>query len=244
MSATCLLKNPKENALDDGATFGVQPHGSTAPRTRLSLYAETYEQAQKMRIAAANRTREDNDNTNLVELIEQLEAAGAKYLGREVKTHPLGPWLLSVRGIGPVLAGRLLARVDPVKFPSPGHLWSYAGLDGSGWRSRPHARRLTTLAYLIGVSFEHQSPLSGGYRDIYDARKAYERTRPACEKCGAAGLTSPETQGSPACRPIHIRNKARRYAVKRFLADFWERGGHRSPAHQTRSDPAAPEVAA
>jgi hypothetical protein len=42
--------------------------------------------------------------------------------------HPAWPWLSRVKGIGPTLAARLLARLDVAKAPSPSSFWSYCGL--------------------------------------------------------------------------------------------------------------------
>jgi hypothetical protein len=42
--------------------------------------------------------------------------------------HPAWPWMSRVKGIGPTLAARLLARLDVHKAPSPSSFWSYCGL--------------------------------------------------------------------------------------------------------------------
>jgi hypothetical protein len=42
--------------------------------------------------------------------------------------HPAWPWMARVKGIGPTLAARLLARLDVAKAPSPSSFWSYCGL--------------------------------------------------------------------------------------------------------------------
>jgi hypothetical protein len=42
--------------------------------------------------------------------------------------HPAWPWLQRVRGIGPSLAARLLARLDIERAPTPSSFWSYCGL--------------------------------------------------------------------------------------------------------------------
>jgi hypothetical protein len=143
-----------------------------------------------------------------------LEKSAKKMMEREVKKHPLWPHLESIRGMGPTLAARLLHRIGSRHFESPAHLWSYAGLDGPGWRKNSHNWALTSICYNIAECFQRQPQLSGGYRDIYDARKEYELTKPPCEKCKEQGFEE-------SCRPAHINNKARRYAVKEFLKDLW-----------------------
>ena len=42
--------------------------------------------------------------------------------------HPAWSWLRSVRGVGSVLAARLLSRLDLARAPSPASFWAYCGL--------------------------------------------------------------------------------------------------------------------
>ena len=42
--------------------------------------------------------------------------------------HPAWPWLRRVRGVGSVLAARLLSRLDLARAPSPASFWAYCGL--------------------------------------------------------------------------------------------------------------------
>jgi hypothetical protein len=217
----------------------------------LYVYATTYETVQKNRLAQMNRIRcwlrdtlpEDqwgevdfsdeklsdralyptmpNDMREWVDEQRAFEASATRYLARELKRHRLWPWLDSVRGIGPILGGRLLARVEPLdRFPAPSNLWSYCGLDGPTWRRKTpegkltYSRRLNVLAFQIADSFQHQPMHSGGYRDIYDDRKLFERTKPPCGKAKC-------TEDRECCTDGHTNSKARRYAVKTFLKDLW-----------------------
>ena len=45
-----------------------------------------------------------------------------------LQTHPVWPWLSEVRGIGPTLSARLLARLDIRRAPTPSSFWAYCGL--------------------------------------------------------------------------------------------------------------------
>ncbi len=150
----------------------------------------------------------------IIEQLQSLEKYCDLVLKREIKDHPLWPFLESIRGMGPVLAARLLHRIDSKEFKQVSNLWSYCGLDGPGWRKNPHNWDLTSICYNIADSFQKQPAGSGGYRDIYDQRKEFEATKPPCEKCKEQGFED-------SCRPGHINNKARRYAVKMFLKDLW-----------------------
>jgi len=42
--------------------------------------------------------------------------------------HPAWPWLRRVKGVGSVLAARLLSRLDLARAPSPASFWAYCGL--------------------------------------------------------------------------------------------------------------------
>jgi hypothetical protein len=227
-------------------------HDSSA-LSLLNIYVNTYEQAQKLRMETMNRMRcwlrdtvpkeewserkfsDDvlltttilpNDLRDFACHLMQLESDAGKYVRREMAKHPLWPWLSSIRGIGPILSARLLHRIDGKTFPSPAHLWSYCGLDGPGWRQKPHNWDLTAICYNIAESFQRQPALSGGYRDIYDARKQYEATKPPCDKCREQGFED-------SCRPGHINNKARRYTVKCFLKDLWVQMNEEEVSHDT-----------
>lgn len=227
------------------------------PATLLNVYASAYESAQKLRMAQMNRIRcwlrdtlpreqwgdidftdealndrtlyavLPNDQREFVDGLMEFEKAAARFLGREIRKHHLWPWFEGIRGIGEVLAGRMLHHLgDLHRFPSPAHLWSYCGLDGPDWKRRTeegkktYSPKLNVLAFQISGSFQHQPTGSGGYRDIYDRRKAYEATKPWCGTCHPKGDTMPRE----TCTPGHINNKARRFASKRFLADLWEAG--------------------
>lgn len=68
---------------------------------------------------------------------------------------------------------------------------------------------------MIGRSFQYQRKDGDSkYRAIYDERKEYEKTKPPCDKCLKNG-------NEEHCSDGHINNKAKRYAVKEFLKDYW-----------------------
>ena len=51
-----------------------------------------------------------------------------RVLSDRIARHPAWPWLGRVRGLGPSLAARLLARLDIERAPTPSSFWSYCGL--------------------------------------------------------------------------------------------------------------------
>jgi hypothetical protein len=58
---------------------------------------------------------------------EQEREMGAQ-MQAIIGRHPAWPWLRGVRGIGSVLAARLLSRLDVGRAPSPASFWAYCGL--------------------------------------------------------------------------------------------------------------------
>lgn len=146
-----------------------------------------------------------------------------------------GRWLRSICGIGPVLASGLLAHIDIEKAPTAGHIWRFAGLDptlawGKG-EKRPWNARLKVLAWKCGESFWR---VQNRERDIYGhvavERKALEQQR------NDAGLFAEQARRALERKrygddtkakkfylegklpPAHIHARAKRYAVKLFLA--------------------------
>jgi hypothetical protein len=51
-----------------------------------------------------------------------------RLMSDRIAQHPAWPWLARVRGIGPSLAARLLARLEIDRAPTPSSFWSYCGL--------------------------------------------------------------------------------------------------------------------
>jgi len=49
-------------------------------------------------------------------------------LTERIARHPAWPWLARVRGLGPSLSARLLARLEIERAPTPSSFWSYCGL--------------------------------------------------------------------------------------------------------------------
>lgn len=109
------------------------------------------------------------------DLEKKTEAEYERIIWREIKDWPIvTEWLGSVKGIGPRLAGLLIANLQPIdRFPTVGKLWAYAGLhvkDGKAVRRTKGEKanwnaELKTTAWKIGNSF---IKTNGPYRDLYD----------------------------------------------------------------------------
>lgn len=126
-------------------------------------------------------------------------------LKKHAQAHPLWAWAQPIRGIGELMLIGIVAECGrPVSdYRSPAALWSRFCLGVEhGKRQELHASH-ARRALALGSLGDCQIRLNGPYRPLYDARKLYELER------------------APEMRPIHAHNRARRYMVKRMLADMW-----------------------
>ncbi|HEV2131791.1 MAG TPA: hypothetical protein VGR27_11840 [Longimicrobiaceae bacterium] len=58
----------------------------------------------------------------------EAEQEMAQAMRQALQDHPAWPWLSGVRGIGPTLAGKLVARLDATRAETPSAFWAYCGL--------------------------------------------------------------------------------------------------------------------
>ncbi len=152
---------------------------------------------------------------------------------------PIGIWLRAIKGIGPVIAAGLISHIDINKAPTVGHIWQFAGIAGSGqtvWKpktKRPFNVKLKTLCWKAGQSFMKLSnDPECYYGKVYRERKAYEIARNdagelAEQAAAGAARVAKSTEAykhysDGKLPPGHIDARARRYAVKLFLAHFHE----------------------
>jgi hypothetical protein len=166
---------------------------------------------------------------------ERIEAQIRRTLGIYVEHHPVGAWLMTVKGIGPVIAAGLLAHIDIRKAPTVGHIWRFAGLDPTvKWekgQKRPWNAALKLVCWKAGQSFVKVSNQQDAfYGHIYKARKAYEIAKNEAgdyaEQAAEAlrtkrfGADTEARKHYEAGRlpPARIQLRAERYAVKLFLA--------------------------
>lgn len=103
----------------------------------LRTLVDQYDGIQRQRIAASNRADailggDDHGDsemyTSLAERMKSLEDEIAKSFKAEVDAHPVGPWLMAVRGIGPTMAAKVIGYIGDIeRFDSASRLWRYAG---------------------------------------------------------------------------------------------------------------------
>jgi Transposase IS116/IS110/IS902 family len=166
-----------------------------------------------------------------------LENQLKRALDAYTKAHPIGEFMRSIHGIGPVLSAGLLAHIDISRCPTAGHLWSFAGWAGDKqkpWKKgekKPFNGTFRTLLWKVGESFVKTCNSEESYYGaLYKRRKEYEITRNeagelAEQAAAGAARVNKSTEAykhysAGKLPPAHIHARARRYAVKQFLADL------------------------
>lgn len=174
---------------------------------------------------------------------ENNETDIRKALNAYVLSRPIGRWMMSICGIGPVIAAGLLANIDIHKAPTAGHIWNYAGLNPlQEWKKgekRPWNARLKTLCWLLGESFVKVSNRDNDfYGHIYRERKelelaknengeyAEEAAKQLQKKNYSKSTDAYKCYVQGKLPPAHIQSRCKRYAVKLFLSHlqqvWWE----------------------
>lgn len=142
------------------------------------------------------------------EKFDELEALASNDIAELVDGVPIVEALCKLRGVGKILAAKLVSMIDIGRADTVSALWRYCGyavIDGE--RERPtkgeklhYNARLKTTCYLVASSFLRAgSP----YRQVYDsAKEKYQAGRPDWTKA-------------------HIHNAAMRKMIKVFLSHLW-----------------------
>lgn len=238
---TSILPEPMRRISRD-----IAKSASLVTDAEARFLVDSYYQVQEYRIAAAAqaRTLAQGDEPNhfvtwTTDTMEYIESQIKRGLDKYTDGHPVGQWSKSVVGIGPVLAAGVLAHITIDRAPTVGHIWRFAGLDPTvTWnkgQKRPWNASLKVITWKIGESFvKVQSNPNDVYGRVYAKRKELEVLR------NAEGLFSEQaaqvlgqkrigkdtdaytwySQGM--LPPAHIHARAKRYAVKLYLAHWHE----------------------
>lgn len=220
-------------------TKDVKNSTKTLSRAEARYLVDTYYQMQAYRIRTANQVRSMDEEPHetlafMKNNFEILENQVKNILQAWVKSTPIGAWLFSIVGVGPVIAAGLLAHLDITKAPTPGHFQAYAGLDPTKeWKKgelRPWNSSLKTLCWKLGESFVKQSNRESDiYGHLYKERKEYEivkneagdyadQAKIKLEKYNIGKNTEAyKYYNEGKLPPAHIQERAKRYAVKIFL---------------------------
>jgi hypothetical protein len=215
----------------------------TIPQVRYVV--DCYYQWQRFRIAAGNQVAALSKAAEPHAVIQwtqgrqlALEKDVQAVLDAYSLSEPsgMGRWARGVCGVGPVLASGLVAHIDITRSPTVGHIWAFAGLDPTRkWEpgtKRPWNASLKVLCWKLGQSFvKVQGRPADVYGKVYAARKRLEQERNAEGRFAdqaAVALKRLKREDTVArthyqdgkLPPGHIDARARRYAVKAFLADY------------------------
>ena len=131
------------------------------------------------------------------------------------------------RGFGrPSLAQVVAESGDLSRYANPAKIWSRMGLglapDGNS-RYEGRSPRRRALMAVIGTNFLRAG---GPYKELYDQRKEFERTKPSCGKALKNAKGEPigeckDADGAACCKAGHIHNRTLRYVEKRLLRELW-----------------------
>lgn len=217
-------------------------------RQEVRYIVDRYYQLQGDRIRAKNQHRALAENSEPAQLIDWVfdqnsafEAQLKLALKHYADTEPsgMGVWSQKIVGIGPVISAGLLAHLDIATIKTAGQIWAFAGYDptrvwGKG-EKRPWNADLKKLCYLIGESFVKVQNREGDiYGQWYAKRKTYEQGkntrfeyRDQAEKSLATTKFGDDTAAKSwyekgMLPPARIHARARRWAVKLFLAHWFE----------------------
>lgn len=136
-------------------------------RDQLRFMVDAYKQAQDDRIAKDNQVRsvvqmyDDGTLPNnlaiywLAENRRNEENQIKKILEQYVKKDPVGSWIISNVGVGPVFAAEFLAYLDITKVTHAGQFLSYCGLNdyANPYYGKEKANILTRFVYKINNLF-------------------------------------------------------------------------------------------
>lgn len=205
---------------------------------------DAYYQIQGYRVASNNQIRAlskaGEPHSVLLWLHDQthtLEKQIHRALDAWSMSHPVGEWSRSIPGIGPVTAAGLLAHIDIRRAPTVGHIWRFAGLDPTAkWekgKKRPWNADLKKICWHIGEAFvKVRDRDTHPYGRLFEHRKEVEQARnEAGEYADQAAAvlaskrigkdtTAYEWYAAGKLPPGHIHARAKRYAVKIFLAHW------------------------
>jgi len=182
--------------------------------------------------------------------LEKQEAKQFRDLTIQLELIPIyTEYLCDVKGVGPAMAGVLIAYFDIHKARHVSSFWQYAGLDvapdGAG-RSRreehlvereyidrsgkPKTRKGITYnpflkTKLMGVLASSFLRANSPWREAYDGYKHRLESDPAREKCTVTAWKKRYAENPEEAKklwpPGRIHKAASRYMVKQFLLDFY-----------------------
>lgn len=151
---------------------------------------------------------------------------------------PIGVWMRSIPGVGPFVAASIISYLDIHRAPCANHFWSCAGLNPEQkWEKnqlRPFNVKLKTALWQLGEVFVKQigNPYDV-YGKLYKQRKEYEHQKNEegaytefaqqyVNQCKEKVLAQKDEYLAGRLPGSHIHSRAKRKAVKMFLAHVFE----------------------
>ena len=231
----------------DKLTKDIKEAAKTLSQSEARYYVDTYYKVQDARIRSKNQERAAGQSeevepnaldTYLGDQFTTLEKEIAKALKKYCEAQPIGEWLMSITGIGAVIAAGLISRIDIEKAENISSLWRYAGYSPGQKRRKGELAdwnpNLKRICWLSGQSFVKVSGNEKAkYGKLYQSRKAQEQAHNdngMFKAQAEAALTNKkygkDTEAYKAYSegklpPAHIQARAERYAVKMLLSDLW-----------------------
>lgn len=223
-------------------TRDLRNAAATMSNDEARYLVDYYYQMQDFRKAAKNQCRGLEEPHETIAAFgddfEMLEKNIKGALQKYVEAQPIGKWMMSIMGIGPVIAAGLMAHIDIRKVQTAGAIQRFAGLDPTlVWekgQKRPFNAKLKTLCWKIGQSFIKVSNNEKDvYGHLYRIRKEYEQkknenheyadqAKAKLEKFKIGKTTEAYKWYSQGMLPpAHIDQRAQRYAVKIFLSHLF-----------------------
>lgn len=217
---------------------------STLSVNEARYLVDAYYQIQENRKVAGNQVRalaETEEPHCVIDWLfdqnESLEKQIKRALDSWTDSIPAAVWAKGIVGIGPVISAGLAAHIDISQCPTVGRIWRFAGLDPTvQWlpkTKRPWNAALKCLCWKIGESFVKVSGRDGDfYGKLYLQRKAVEQRRNEAGEFAAQAKAHLERfsigKNTEAFKwysegklpPTHIHSRAKRWAVKLFLAHY------------------------
>lgn len=135
------------------------------------------------------------------------EADAADTLGEVIEHHPAWPWLASKKGVGHLLAARLLSRLDVSRARTPSAFWAYCGLATIPGASYLCPRCRLEVAYPVGYKIHEPHFARSGARECAGRLELVadgDATRVAPRRSALGGRKSYDSHARKSCYLIGV----------------------------------------
>jgi len=135
------------------------------------------------------------------------EACATAALRQAIEQHPAWPWLANTKGVGHLLAARLLSRLDVTRAKTPSAFWAYCGLGtipGIGYRCSQCG---LAVAYPVGYQAPGTHLTQGGRRKCpgeFQPFAGNQATRVAPRRSILGGRASYDARARISCYLIGL----------------------------------------